>query len=269
MLTSALPLFQQASLTPPRFGSNYQLTPAPQQVLSHRSVSPNDLEAAEEAALKLRTELGTTIAQSRDLMTNARAYSDTDYITHAAAILHTLEELCEFTEALRRRLLPFVAGVLTANFAAARARATAPLGAAAGDAAAARAWRKALAELGAAPEVMLPRPPAGGWRYPPGRYALRKRKGLRGGWVAPLEMPGVGRGVPRVRAGREVIGGERGVGLVGGGDGAVVEGGRSGSGDCGGGGSNGGSSSRSRGVVEGWPATTDASEDSQFSGMFD
>ncbi|KAI8467863.1 MAG: hypothetical protein J3K34DRAFT_523407 [Monoraphidium minutum] len=173
-------------------------------VLAGGAVSPNELRAAAAAALKLRTEAGTTAAQLRALAGAARAYSDADYEAHAAALQACLDEIVGFTEALRRRLLPFAAAAQGANLSALAARAAGPIGAA-GAAAADAARRAALDALGPPPEVGLPPAPRAPWRYPPRPYVLHKRKGLRGGWAAPLAMPGLDRRPPAVRRGRDML----------------------------------------------------------------
>jgi hypothetical protein len=165
-------------------------------------VGAAEVAAAAEAAQKLRVEVGTTLASLKELSVRAAAYSDDDYMRYASGLRTSLEELADFTVRLRREVLPFVTGAAAAWAAAERARFGQPLGRAA-DAAAAAAHATALKALGPHPDLPLPPPPARPWRYPPRQYVLHKRKGLAGGWVAPLAMPGRERPLPAVRDQRD------------------------------------------------------------------
>jgi hypothetical protein len=198
-------------------------------------------EEVEPAAAKLAAAVGETLALLRRLAAAAAAYSDADYMRHASGLRDHLDCLAEVAARLRRDAPAYVAGALAAHGAAAAAREGAPLGRVA-DARADAALAAALKRLGPAPDLELPPAPHGAWRYPPRRYVLFKRKGVPGGWAAPLAMPGLERPLPRVARRRDDLpggppggssgGGRRSRGRGGGGSGRGG-GGRSGAADPG------------------------------------
>jgi hypothetical protein len=184
------------------------LSPPPPQALRDGRANGVELAEAMGAARKLQSSAAETASRLRALRGDARKYSDADYAAHAGALLECAAAVGALASRLRVELLPRVAAARDAHAAAAAARARAAAaaaaaagggGAAAAGAAAAGALARALAELGPPPGAALPSPPASAWRYPPRPYVLHKRKGLRGGWAAPLAMPGLKRPLPALR----------------------------------------------------------------------
>ncbi len=123
-----------------------------------------------------------------------------------------IDDLVGFSEAMAKRVLPFVARGSEANGAAlGRARARADGSGRPGKGEEGRdkteSRRAVVPRLrGPVPRLQLPPPPAAPWRYPPREFVLQRRKGVRGGWVAPLALPGFERPMPAVRAQRDDIG---------------------------------------------------------------
>ncbi|KAF8058412.1 hypothetical protein HT031_005536 [Scenedesmus sp. PABB004] len=178
-------------------------------------VSPAELDAAEAGLSDLQSAVGAARKRLHALQLKAAAYSDDDYAAYSAQFEPLLDTMQALAGAARREQLPLVlrvaeirqAGARRALFARSAAAAAAAAAAADGEVRGALAggqqrWQAAAARLRRLRATLR----GVAWRYPPRGYVLwRQPKGSRGAATPPLELPGLRRELPRVRASVEQL----------------------------------------------------------------
>lgn len=148
--------------------------------------------------LNLKAELGTGLSLLRRLRANAQAYSDFNYYQYSHHLEQLFDTVMDFCDLHRKQYMPHINAVQSINIECAQALA------------ARRASahqiliRRDAAIASLLPVDLLSQRDLGDvqsieWRYPPKDYVLFQPKGAKGGWVAPLGLPGLDPPVPHVR----------------------------------------------------------------------